>query len=309
MPGSAITNRSPLTSRIRYCWNPDPPPGYGRSMLPGCVVLHMSGSDPPQSLSVVVTSISVPLNPEMVAAVVELTVTPGNLEIASAKSSTVGPISMKSRCSQGSANRSSNREVGNRRLFSIDGPDHRRNRVAFPPVRDGDRDAEWIEVRNLVRARRKPASADLERWDGGRSRIRNEQARSADIRGDEIVVAEQRGEDHGGRRERDLGVGIHQGEPPRSPPADDGGRLARGSGLETGGIGDPVRSRRGTEVHPRVEELIEVAVVHAGHSRAAGRASASRAARMAPRAPWSRDRTVPTGMPSTSAISSCVSSR
>ena len=27
---------------------------------------------------------------------------------------------------------------------------------------------------------------------------------------------------------------------------------------------------------------------------------------MAPRAPWSRDRTVPTGMPSTSAISSCV---
>ena len=28
---------------------------------------------------------------------------------------------------------------------------------------------------------------------------------------------------------------------------------------------------------------------------------------MAPRAPWSRERTVPTGMPSTSAISSCVS--
>ena len=58
-----------------------------------------------------------------------------------------------------------------------------------------------------------------------------------------------------------------------------------------------------------IEELMDRSVSHAGHSLATGRASASSAARMAPRAPCSRERTVPTGMPSTSAIWSCVMSR
>lgn len=62
------------------------------------------------------------------------------------------------------------------------------------------------------------------------------------------------------------------------------------------GRGDTVGSGVRAEVEPRIKNSVEVHVVHAGHLLSDERASASRAARIAERAPCSRDRTVPTGM-------------
>ena len=87
-------------------------------------------------------------------------------------------------------------------------------------------------------------------------------------------------------------------------------RAPRGSlGLTLDPIGDdvddPVGTLRRAIGEPEVEKAFDVAwLVHAGlPSLTTARASASRAARMARWALWSRERAVPGGMPRVSAIS------
>ena len=81
------------------------------------------------------------------------------------------------------------------------------------------------------------------------------------------------------------------------------------SDLEHRPLGDPFRTGFWTLVHPYPEECVELGVVHrsiasghAVHLPAPGLASASSAPRSAVRPAADRDLTVPSGMPSISAI-------
>ena len=116
-------------------------------------------------------------------------------------------------------------------------------------------------------------------------------------------VEPEEGNEDGRRHEGErLEVGVHGDVPPGEAP--------RGP---LGLAGDPVRDRvddavgglRGTVAEPGVEEPFDIAFVrHAERPFfVTTRASASRAARMARWAWWSRDRAVPAGIPSVSAIS------
>src|SRR4029079_13896818 len=116
------------------------------------------------------------------------------------------------------------------------------------------------------------------------------------------VVADDGDEEDGGDRRRELGVAGHAEVPPVEAP---GGSLW----LTFDAIGDDVEESVGGDRRavgePRVKKAFDVAWL--GHavwpSLTAVGASASRAARMARCAWWSRERAVPAGMPSVSAIS------